>query len=88
MTAKSIFFVLLAISLLGCGIRKDQPTSIGQATMERDGTIVLDLRAEGPKGAIGEGRLVYPPSHAQYKKILQHLGGLKPGEVKPVPPWE
>ena len=56
--------------------------------MEDDGTIILDLRAVGPKGETGIGRLVYPPAHKQYKDILKHLGGLKPKENKPVPPFE
>ena len=55
--------------------------------MLADGTIVLLLRAEGPGGAIGDGRLTYPKSHPDYQKIQSHLGGLKPGEHKPVPPW-
>jgi hypothetical protein len=61
--------------------------SIGQATMNDDGTIVLDLRAEGPKGMLGDARFIYPPDHKDYQMILKHLGGLKPGESKPVPPW-
>ncbi|MGD9589183.1 MAG: hypothetical protein AB7Q37_01035 [Pyrinomonadaceae bacterium] len=65
-----------------------EPESIGRATMEDDGTIILDLRAVGPDGQIGIGRLVYPPSHEQYQYILKHLGGIKPKEVKPVPPFE
>lgn len=59
---------------------------IGTATMKADGTIILMLRAEGP-GAIGDAMITYPPSHKDYKDVLQHLGGLKPGESKPVPPW-
>ena len=54
--------------------------------MEPDGTIVLDLRTELPNG-VGHGRLRYPPSHKDYKDVLSHLGGLKPGESKRVPPW-
>jgi len=65
-----------------------EPESIGRATMEDDGSIILDLRAVGPDGQIGIGRLVYPKDHPQYSKILKHLGGLKPKEVKPVPPFE
>ncbi|MBI4545428.1 MAG: hypothetical protein HY703_09545 [Gemmatimonadetes bacterium] len=64
----------------------DMP-SIGVATMAEDGTIVLELRAEAPGGVSGHGRLVYPPTHKDYQQILKHLGGLRPGESKPVPPW-
>jgi hypothetical protein len=31
--------------------------------------------------------LTYPPSHPQYREILEHVGGLKPGETKPCPPF-
>lgn len=60
--------------------------SIGVATMRNDGTIVLHLRAEGPD-AIGDARIEYPPSHERYQYVLDHLGGLRPGEDKPVPPF-
>ena len=55
--------------------------------MEADGTVVLYLRAEGAGGITGDARLVYAPTHKDYREILRHLGGLKPGERKPVPPW-
>ena len=55
--------------------------------MEPDGTIVLDLRAEGPGGIVGHGRLRYPKGHARYAEVLAHLGGLVPGETKAVRPW-
>ena len=65
---------------------EDQP-SIGQATMEDDGTIVLQLRAETGDGAVGEGLFTYAPGDDEYDEVLEHLGGLKPGQSKPVPPW-
>lgn len=61
--------------------------SIGQASMLADGTIELQLRAEGPGGMRGDAKLKYPPTHPQYQMVLTHLGGLEPGTVKPVPPW-
>jgi len=61
--------------------------SIGQATMNQDGTIVLQLRAEGDDGTVGDALFTYPPTHEDYKMILEHLGGLEPGQSKPVPPW-
>jgi hypothetical protein len=67
-----------------------QPTnedSIGSATMEADGTIVLMLRAEGEGGMIGDAMFSYPPGHERYQRTLDHLGGLEPGQTKPVPPW-
>lgn len=61
--------------------------SIGRATMEADGTVHLDLRAMGG-GAVGDAEVAYPPGCPEYGQVLAHLGGLAPGEVKPVPPWE
>ena len=66
---------------------EQQQPSIGRATMDADGTIVLQLRAESSGGALGDALLRYPPSHPQYRSILDHLGGLRPGETKLVPPW-
>jgi hypothetical protein len=61
---------------------------IGQATMEKDGTIMLWLRAEAPNGSVGHGWIEYPPSDPMYRSVLEHVGGLRPGESKPVPPWD
>lgn len=68
------------------GPERAEMSSIGTATMDPDGTIVLMLRATAP-GIVGDARITYPPSHAEYRNVLAHLGGLKPGESKSVPPW-
>ncbi|MCK8787714.1 hypothetical protein M0638_25445 [Roseomonas sp. NAR14] len=64
--------------------------TLGQATMRPDGTIVLDqLRFEGAGGVVGHPPpMVYPPGHQEYAALLRHLGGLRPGEGKPIPPCE
>lgn len=55
--------------------------------MQKDGTIILLLRAQdGPK--LGDGRLVVRPDAKDYQDVLRHLGGLKPGQTKPCPPWD
>jgi hypothetical protein len=94
--------VLLLVAVLatatGCGGKDAEPAegkveqeaaaeSIGSAKMKDDGTIVLQLRAEGPGGMIGDSLVVYKPDDPKYGEILEHLGGLEPGEEKPVPPW-
>lgn len=61
---------------------------IGMATMEDDGTLVLDLRAEEDGGLVGHGRVTYAPDDPHYQEVLDHLGGLEPGQEKPVRPWE
>jgi hypothetical protein len=55
--------------------------------MDDKGVIVMNLRASDDRGNMGDAQFVYPPSHPNYAAILRHLGGLKPGESKPVPPW-
>ncbi len=54
---------------------------IGTAVMSPDGTITLNLHS--PDGA--EGLLVYKKGDPQYARIYSHLGGIRPGEHKPVP---
>ena len=61
--------------------------SIGTASMEPDGTIVLRLITQRQNGPLGEGVLRYAPSDPQYHEILDHVGPIKPGETRPVAPW-
>ncbi|TWI43720.1 hypothetical protein IP92_04773 [Pseudoduganella flava] len=64
-----------------------EPASpIGSVMMLKDRTLVMDLRAE-TGGAVGHGQFVYTPNDAEYAGIVKHVGGLKPGEEKPVPPF-
>jgi hypothetical protein len=55
--------------------------------MKPDGTIVLRLRSSDDAGRVAEGLISYPPGDPRYEEVLKHLGGLKPGEDKPVLPW-
>jgi hypothetical protein len=56
--------------------------------MKPDGTIVLQLRATDPAtGLLGDAQLEFSPGHPQYKEVLEHIGGLEPGDEKLVPPW-
>jgi len=87
--------VLVAASFAGTAAAQDKPSnsipcsaidSIGTAEMANDGTITLHLRSLWPD-PIAEGELVYAPDDPQYEDIKQHLGGIAPGDVKPVKPW-
>jgi hypothetical protein len=62
-------------------------TSIGVASMDSDGSINLRLRADNASGLLGEVNVTYKPEDPQYVSILDHLGGLTPGQVKLVKPW-
>ena len=76
----------------GAADRNSQPIpcedidSVGRAKMSVDGTITLQLRSLWPD-PIAESQLVYPPDDPQYDEVKHHIGGIKPGESKPVPPW-
>ncbi len=63
-----------------------EPESVGVATQEADGTIVLMLRATGPD-AIGDAQFRYPPSHPQYAMIKAHVGLIPPGKSVSVRPF-
>jgi hypothetical protein len=59
--------------------------SVGVAQMSDDGTITLRLRPVWHQPVV-KGLLVYAPGDPQYADIKRHLGGIAPGESKPVPP--
>ncbi len=63
------------------------PEYIGDCVMEDDGTLVMRLRATGPRGMIGTGKLTYGTDHPNYAEVLAHIGPIKPGETKPVRPF-
>ena len=59
------------------------PGSIGNAVMAQDGTITLTLQAADGRA----GAFAYRRGDPQYARIFSHLGGMRPGEHKPVPPF-
>ncbi len=63
-----------------------QVESIGVATMSADAIVTLQIRSLPPR-PIAEGLLVYKPGSKDYRMVLGHLGGIKPGQSKPVRPW-
>lgn len=54
--------------------------SVGTAVMGQDGTITLNLHT-----ANGDTVVAYKKGDPQYQRIYSHLGGIRPGEHKPVP---
>jgi hypothetical protein len=55
--------------------------------MLQDRSIQLKQRAEFPNGAVGDGFIVLRPGDKNYESTIAHVGGLEPGQSKPVPPW-
>lgn len=64
-------------------LHKEPP--IGDATMDNDGTIRVRIRMMG--GMHADGNVSYAKDSKHYDAVLKHLGGMKPGDVKLVPPW-
>jgi hypothetical protein len=60
--------------------------SIGTALMGGDGTITLNIRQPQP-GAPLDGVVAVKRGDPLYARVLSHVGGLSPGDKKPVPPW-
>jgi hypothetical protein len=59
--------------------------SVGVAKMSADGAIALRIRSLWYQ-PVAEHRFVYAPGDPQYDAIKRHLGGIMPGQSKPVPP--
>jgi hypothetical protein len=60
--------------------------SIGVAEMSADGTITLHLKSLWPDPH-EDSDLAYAPDDPQYDDIKKHLGGIEPGQSKPIPPF-
>jgi hypothetical protein len=80
-------------ALLKQTIKVKNTTAIGTATMRADGTITLQLRAESSTGssgnpAIGDALIEIKADDPRYRKIIEHIEGIKPGESRPVTPWD
>ena len=93
--AIALLFTACFTVAAGAQFKKDVPSnapipceaidSVGTAKMAADGTITLQLRSLWPD-PIAEGQIVYAPDDPQYDEIKRHLGGIAPGQSKPVPP--
>jgi hypothetical protein len=92
MAGRMVLALLFSLAAAAAGAQPattvpcEQVASIGVATMTEDGTIALRLRSL-PPGPIAEGTMSYRPGDPQYEEIKKHIGGIKPGETKPVRPW-
>jgi hypothetical protein len=59
--------------------------AVGSAKMSAGGAITLRLHALWPQ-PFAESEHVYAPGDPHYGLIKRHLGGIAPGQTKPVPP--
>jgi D-lyxose ketol-isomerase len=65
----------------------EKPASVGVGRMNKDGTLVLQLRTVADDGTIGEMTLVVPPDDERYEAYVAHLAPIQPGQAKPIPPF-
>ncbi len=87
--AMKLLLALLAVA--GCASVKptdtsEAPTYLGIAEMRPDRTIVLTMYIDGT-GRDAYQVVEYKPTDKYYELVMKHVGGLKPGEQKPVRPW-
>jgi hypothetical protein len=78
------FLVLLSVPASAVSLQQDcrGSGSIGTAVMSPDGTITLNFNQPAARGV-----LAYRRGDPQYVRVLSHIGGIRPGERKSVPPW-
>jgi hypothetical protein len=51
--------------------------------MLADGTIMIGVGS----GDRAQAVLMLRPGDTQYQPLIDHVGGLKPGDTKAIPPW-
>src|SRR5258706_12497921 len=79
--------MFLAISVDVLAAEKPDPApSVGVATMLENGTILIGIRGPAPDGPL-QAVLMVEPGDTNYQQIIDHIGGLRPGETKSIPPW-
>lgn len=67
---------------------KSQEQTIGVATQDADGTIVLQLRTPAESGIVGDALVRYRPDDPNYPAVAKHVGPIPKGGsvlVKPFP---
>jgi hypothetical protein len=81
-----LFALATLPAVAGAAEQNAKPNYIGQATMAADGTVDMHLYRTSD-GIPADGDFRYKVNHPDYQAILDHLGGMKPGETKLVPAW-
>ena len=79
----------LLVAISGGALAAENPApapSVGVAKMLEDGTILIGIRGSAPDGPL-QAVLMIEPGDTNYQQIIDHVGGLKPGETKSIPPW-
>ncbi len=87
-----IALVLVPLLLAGCASNEQSAEDdflwSSTATIDEQGTITLRLRSKEEGMTAANGLYQYPVGHPQYDYIAQHVGRLRVGQWKSVPPFE
>src|SRR4051812_30763052 len=85
----TLLAALLAIGSIGLAeeVPKKEPFIIGDAAMTEDRTIIINLRRT-TDGINVSGIVKYRVDHPDYMAVLNHLGGMNPGDTRLVPAWD
>src|SRR5260370_27965231 len=81
--------IALLLAIPGDVLAAENPApalSVGVATMLENGTILIGIRGPAVDGPL-QAVLMVEPGDTNYQQIIDHVGGLKPGETKSIPPW-
>lgn len=91
------FLVLVTLAAASAAFAEDTKPSpyearpsmpfTGTATMQEDGSLVLQLRLTKDGKEIDDS-LTYKTTDRGYDDVLRHLGGLRPGDTKSFNPWK
>jgi hypothetical protein len=83
--------MLATLMMMSIGYTAEAPKKdaviIGDARMTEDGTIIVNMRRTAD-GINVSGIVKYRVDDPHYKEVLDHLGGMRPGETRLVPAWD
>jgi hypothetical protein len=85
LVAASFATLCRAQSNTGLPIPCEAVDEVGSATMASDGAITLHLWKLSAD-SVPARELHYAPGDPRYGDIKRHLGGIAPGQTRPVPP--
>jgi hypothetical protein len=65
-----------------------RPSSVGVATLKESGDLWLQLYSAEPGQPVAEALKIIKAGDPEPARYLKHVGGLKPGESKSIPPFD
>jgi hypothetical protein len=79
--------VLAAVAVAGSREPTKTGDIIGSVTMRPDRSLHMRLSSAQCDGTVVEWSFDIEPAQANYQSTIDHVGGLRPNETKPVAAW-